>query len=278
MIESQGMLESSPQHFWKTYSGSAPENYERYFVPAIGAPFAADLIESAGLSPGDRVLDVACGTGIVARLAAPRVGPTGRVTGLDLNPGMLAVAASVTPPEMAIDWREANAEAIPLPDEAFDVVFCQFGLQFMPTSSRRCAKCVVSSHPTGGWRSTCRDQRQKYSRSWTTRSRIISARMPQASFVRCSRCTTPARSGSCSMPLDSAKQPSGRLRRLCAPPRLRTSLWGYVHSTPLADIVALASDERRAALERDVVKASERSVNSHGLSFEQGVVVATAAK
>ena len=71
-----------------------PENYERYFVPNIGAPVAKDLIEIAALHPNERVLDVACGTGIVARLASQRVGTNGSVVGLDVNPGMLAVARS----------------------------------------------------------------------------------------------------------------------------------------------------------------------------------------
>src|SRR5512146_3463808 len=113
------------QHpYWKTYSGSAPENYERYFVPQIGAPLAADLLEIAALRPGERVLDVACGTGVVARLAAQRVGPTGSVAGLDLNPGMLAVARSVAPSDSSIQWYESSAEAMPLSDETFDAVLC----------------------------------------------------------------------------------------------------------------------------------------------------------
>ena len=117
--------------YGKTYGGSAPENYQRYFVPAIGGPFAEDLIAEAALRPGERVLDVACGTGVVARLAAERVGPSGTVAALDLNPAMLSVARSVPSTGAAIRWYETSAESIPLPDDAFDVVLCQLGLQFV---------------------------------------------------------------------------------------------------------------------------------------------------
>lgn len=114
------------------YGGSAPENYERYFVPAIGAPLAAALVDVAGPQPGEQVLDVACGTGIVTRLLAERVGPTGRVAGLDGNPGMLAVARSVEPPDAPISWHEGSAEKLPFSDDTFDIVTCQMGLQFFP--------------------------------------------------------------------------------------------------------------------------------------------------
>jgi len=115
-----------------TFGGNPAENYERYFVPAIGLPVALDLIEAAALTPGERVLDVACGTGIVARLAAGTRNESGSVAGLDVNPGMLAVAREVTPENVDVDWYQAKAEAMPLPDDAFDVVLCQMGLQFMP--------------------------------------------------------------------------------------------------------------------------------------------------
>ncbi|MFW6085152.1 MAG: methyltransferase domain-containing protein [Gemmatimonadota bacterium] len=116
--------------YGERYRGSAAENYERYFVPAIGRPSAAGLIEAAKLRPGEEVLDVACGTGVVSRLAREAVGPEGAVTGLDVNPGMIAVARASTPAEMDIAWVEAPAEDMPLSDDSFDVALCGMGLQF----------------------------------------------------------------------------------------------------------------------------------------------------
>jgi len=109
------------------------EAYERIQVPAIFAPAAQDLLRTAALQPGERVLDVACGTGIVARLAAPQVGPSGRVVGLDLNEGMLAVArAQAEAHGLSVEWHQGDATHLPFSDAAFDVVLCQQGLQFMP--------------------------------------------------------------------------------------------------------------------------------------------------
>ena len=99
------------------------------FLRSVGA----GLVEVAALRPGERVLDVACGTGVVARLAAQQVGTAGQVTGVDLNAGMLAVARALSPPPGAtITWVEGSAVAIDLADVQFDVVLCQQGLQFFP--------------------------------------------------------------------------------------------------------------------------------------------------
>jgi len=112
-------------------SGTAAEIYEEHMVPAIFARWAPDLVEAAGVRTGDRALDVACGTGAVTRLLAERVGPTGKVVGLDINPGMLAVARLVASSQ-SIEWLEGSAVKMPLPDANFDALVCQQGLQFFP--------------------------------------------------------------------------------------------------------------------------------------------------
>lgn len=107
------------------------ETYERYMVPALFAPAAEHLLAVARLRPGERVLDVGTGTGIVARLAAPNVGPTGRVAGLDASPAMLSVARAMAAEEgLSIEWQEGRAEALTYPDESFDLVLSQFALMF----------------------------------------------------------------------------------------------------------------------------------------------------
>ncbi len=109
---------------------SFPEMYERWLVGPLFKPWAELTFDQLALSPRDRVLDIACGTGIVARVARERLGDAGYVLGVDVSPDMLAVARSVAP---SIDWREGNANALPLREgEQFDVVVCQQGLQFFP--------------------------------------------------------------------------------------------------------------------------------------------------
>jgi ubiquinone/menaquinone biosynthesis C-methylase UbiE len=111
----------------------AARNYEATLVTFTMRPFAALLLDDAGPQPGERVVDVACGTGVAARLAAPRVGALGTVVGVDLNPAMLAVARELPAPGgAAIEWREGNAQALPLPEAAFDLALCAHGLQFFP--------------------------------------------------------------------------------------------------------------------------------------------------
>jgi ubiquinone/menaquinone biosynthesis C-methylase UbiE len=122
---------SKAEH-WQLEGGEA-ELYERHLVTAVTALWADDLVERVNVRDGDRVLDVACGTGVVARAAADRVGSGGRVAGLDLNPAMLAVARSQS---AQVDFVQGSAAALPFDEGSFDAVLCQLGLQFFPDRAK----------------------------------------------------------------------------------------------------------------------------------------------
>lgn len=113
--------------------GKAPVAWELFMIPSLIDSLAEYLVGRAGLRRGDRVLDVACGTGVVARKALTRVRWDGTVTGLDLNATQLEIAREAArflhPP---IDYMEGDAQKLPFPDGSFDVVLCQHGVQFFP--------------------------------------------------------------------------------------------------------------------------------------------------
>ncbi len=115
------------------------QTYEAAFVPALFAEWAPLLVDAVGVRPGDSVLDVGCGTGIVTRTVADRIGARGTVVGLDLNPAMLAVAALVRPD---IHWQQGDVDRLPFPDRAFDVVLCQMAMMFFPDPVRALREMV----------------------------------------------------------------------------------------------------------------------------------------
>ncbi len=108
---------------------AAAEYYEANLVPALMLPWAVATATAAGVRPGDRVLDVACGTGVATRAASALAGPGARVVGFDLNHGMLAVARRV---RGDLEWSQGDASNMPFSTGEFDRVLCQFGLMFMP--------------------------------------------------------------------------------------------------------------------------------------------------
>jgi ubiquinone/menaquinone biosynthesis C-methylase UbiE len=249
---------------FETYSRDSAQNYERYFVPAIGAPLAADLVALAELQPGERVLDIACGTGAVTKLAAERVGSEGTVTGLDLNPGMLAVARATSPGR--IEWCEANAEEMPLPDEAFDAVLCQLGLQFM-----------------GDRAGALREMHRVLVRGGRLFVSVPGPTPPVLAVLESglARHVGPQAAGfvqavfSLHEPEElrtlvedagfTSAEVSRRVKTLLLPPT-EEFLWHYVHSTPLAAAVLELSDDQRAELASEVVGGCEPFV-------ENGVLV-----
>jgi ubiquinone/menaquinone biosynthesis C-methylase UbiE len=129
---------------------SFPEMYERFLVGPLFRPFAETLLDRVGVGGGDRVIDVACGTGIVARVARERLDESGRVVGVDLSPQMLEVAGRLAP---EIEWRQGSADALPLQaDERFDVLVSHQGLQFFadkPAAAREMRRAVAEGGRLG---------------------------------------------------------------------------------------------------------------------------------
>jgi ubiquinone/menaquinone biosynthesis C-methylase UbiE len=256
------------------YAGPPPSNYQRYFVPAIGLPLAVELVEAAALRAGERVLDVACGTGVVARLAAEQAGA---VTGVDVNPGMLAVARSVPAAGAAIEWRQADAAATGLPDAAWDVVLCQLGLQFFAdrTEALREMRRVL----TPGGRLAVNVVGPPPPMFEILEQALADHVGPEAAgFVA----TVFSLSDTSELErlLDGAGfeaiSVERRTRRLRLPPPAEF-LWQYVSSTPLAPALGGLDEGARAALAREVVARWEPFVAGDGsMIMEPDVLLATA--
>lgn len=113
-------------------------SYEEILVPALFAQWPNRLADAADVEAGQSILDVACGTGILARTVAERMGQNGSVTGVDLNPAMLAVARRLS---SEITWHEADAAALPYEDESFDAVLCQLALMFFSGPEAALKEC-----------------------------------------------------------------------------------------------------------------------------------------
>lgn len=120
--------------------------YERLHVNALFRQWTEPVLAAADVTAGDSVLDVACGTGVLARAARGRVGPGGSVTGLDIGPGMLAVAASIEP---GVEWVEGDAEQLLFHDHCFDAVVSQFGLMFCPDPVQAISEMLRCVRPNG---------------------------------------------------------------------------------------------------------------------------------
>lgn len=261
---------------FKQYGGNAAENYERYFVPTIGMAFAAALFDAAGLRRGERVIDIACGTGVVTRLAAERAGADGAVAGVDMNPAMLAVARSVPSWGAAIEWHEANAEALPIADGSFDVVLSSLGLQFVPDkeSALREMRRVLNT-----------DGRLAIATVGPTPPLFAILEQALARYVKPEVAAFVRLVFSVYEPQELEELASGagfrdvevRSKALSLTlPGPAEFLWQYVHSTPLAAAVAELDDAERAALERDVVTGWRSFEKDGTLSDDANVVLTTA--
>jgi ubiquinone/menaquinone biosynthesis C-methylase UbiE len=260
-----------------SFAASPPENYERYFVPAIGEPVARELLRAAALRPGKRVLDVGCGTGIVARLAAEAVGGEGSVTGLDVEPGMLAVARSAAE-GLEIEWIEASAESIPLPDETIDVVLCQMSLQFVPDRARAVAEMRRVLVPGGR---LVLDVPGPTSAFFQPLAAGLARHVDPKASAFVERVFSLHDVDELTGLLEGAgfrevRVDAGEIELSLPPPR--DFLWQYAAATPMAGILAQTGEEARSALEQDVVTAWRDYEAGDGMEVDQRLVVATAVR
>lgn len=260
------------------FSPNPAENYERFFVPSIGAPVAADLISQAALRPGERVLDVACGTGVATRLALLKVETTGSVSGLDINPGMLEVARSKTPPNRTIEWHEASAEKIPLPDASFDVVLCQLGLQFIP--DKQAALREIQRVLVPGGRLALNVPGPTPPLFGVMGEALYHHIGPEAArFVEQvfslhdeKEIENLVRGADFS---DVSVQSNTKTLRLPPP---KDFLWQYLHSTPLAAAIAEADEKSRGSIEQYVVSKWQEFVKDNAVMLNVRMVSVTAQK
>jgi ubiquinone/menaquinone biosynthesis C-methylase UbiE len=266
-----------PPVFGPAYGGSPAEHYEREFVPVIGRPFAEDLVAEAALNPADRVVDVACGTGVVARIAAARVGRRGTVAAVDPNPGMLAVARSIPSSGAEIQWYETTAESLPFPDAGFDVVFCQLGLQFIADKVAALremhrvlvpgGRVLVSTPPPNAFFDVLEAALARHVGGEAAGFvGIVFSLHDRATIERLFR-----EAGFDDVTVRTTIKP------LRLPPA-RDFLWQYVHSTPLAAMLSTLDAARLAALESDVVSRWQRWSNDDGMISEQGMITVSAIR
>lgn len=261
---------------YRSYTGTRAENYQRHFVPAIATPVSAGLLTAADLQPGERVLDVACGSGIIARLAAERVGPAGAVAAIDLAADMIDVAeATPAPANPVIDWHVGEATSLPFDDEQYDVVTCQMGLMFMEDRTAAIAEMRRVLVPGG-------------------RVVINTPGTIQAPFALMERAIVEhisADLGGFVRAVFSMHDPvavadllrAAGLRDIDAHESMATLrlpapaefLWQYINLTPMAPFVVQAAEAAQIAMERRVVETWQPYVVDGVTPVDQPMVIAT---
>jgi ubiquinone/menaquinone biosynthesis C-methylase UbiE len=259
--------------------GDAAELYERYAVRYFIGPWAPGLVELSALQPGERVLDLACGTGVVARLAASKVGSAGKVAGLDLNEGMLVVARSLASPSGAsITWIEGSAMATGLPDVSFDVVLCQQGLQFFPDRAmalREMHRVLVPGgrvlfsvwRSAGPYNTAVGDALEHYAGAQAATRYRASRVVPDAAELE-------------RLLLDSGFravriQSSAMTVSL---PAIEEFVLNHLSASPVADAVAALDSDTRRDLARQVKSALHAYADGDGVAVPDEVNVAMAAR
>jgi SAM-dependent methyltransferase len=264
---------------YRNFTGTGAENYQRYFVPAIATPVSVDLMATAALQPGERVLDVACGTGLIARLAAEQVGPTGSVTAVDLAPDMIDVARA-TPSHggAPIDWQVGDATSLALPDDFYDVVLCQMGLMFM--ADRAAAIAEMRRVLATGGRLIVSTPGTIQPPFELMEQAIVDHISPElGGFVRAVFSMHDPDAVAALLRAAGLHDVDAKVSiatfHLDAPAAF---LWQYINLTPMGPFVAQAPAAAQAAMERQVVDSWAPFVVGGATPVDQPMVIATGRK
>ncbi|MEJ2121817.1 MAG: methyltransferase domain-containing protein [Alphaproteobacteria bacterium] len=270
----------SDQERWQL-SATGAANYEKYQVPSVFEPMGRMFLERFPLTPGERVLDVACGTGIVARLAAPKLGSEGRVVGIDMSAAMIAVAGEQPAPEGApIEWREGDAAALPFDDASFDAVLCQQGLQFMPDKPAVIAEMhrVLAA---GGRLGLCLWRSAEHSPYLSAATEALT---PHVGAQSAERLLAPVSFGD-ETEIRSLIEGAGFsgvgfqeivvVRRMLPP---NEAIPAQINATPVGPDFSALDERTRAQIVAQVAQAMAPYLVAEGMEIPQGAVVVTATK
>ena len=263
---------------YRDYSGTAAQLYESFFVPAIAGPAAGELLAEADLRPGERVLDVACGTGLITRAAAERVGPTGAVAGVDIAPDMIEVAKATPAVGGPIEWHQADATSLPFPDGFFDIALCQMGLMFIPDKQAAINELRRVIAPGGRAVINTPGTIQPFMK--TIESAIADHIDPQLGGFVAAVFSMPDPQELADLLAEAGfEDVEGRTYSATFEvPGPAEFLWNYINLTPMAAPVAAAPDEAKAAMEAAVEGAWEPSPTSGLTPFEQPMALASARR
>ncbi len=261
---------------YRKYTGAGAADYERFFVPAIAGPVSADLLRAAELQPDDRVLDVGCGTGLIARRAAATVGDRGSVAGIDVSADMIEVAESLAVGDGApIEWHQGDAASLPFPDGSFDVVLCQMSLMFV--EDRQAAMSEMHRVLAQGGRVLISTPGSIQPTFELMEQAIVEHISPDlAGFVRMVfSMDDPAVHDELLREAGFDEVESTTYTATLDLPSPAEFLWQYINLTPMGPFVADAPETARDALEAQVVKTWDPYVRDGRTPIEQPMVLAT---
>ena len=226
-------------------------------------------------SAGERVLDVACGTGVIARLAAEQVGSSGSVTGVDVAPDMISMAKSTAASGSHIEWHVRDAASLQLADNSYDVVLCQMGLMFM--EDRAAALAEMRRVLVSGGRVVVNTPGRIQPTFVAMEQAIVEHISPDlGGFVRAvfsmddpDALATLLRDAALDDVSATVTTATFEL------PNPAEFLWQYINLTPMGPFVAAATEDARLAMERQVVESWQPFVVNQKTVVEQPMVIAS---